>query len=543
MIRVPHNLLRCVPLVVAVLLSCQSRHDRIGMPAHFSGTIPDTLTVMSYNVENMFDMTDNGDEYPEYKPNACNWTQNTFHTKLSNIASVIAAINPQIAVLVEVENENTVRELCKACADQKCRFSYFAIGDQASGSNTRPVILSKLPVLWEKSFGMVSGAPHERPMLEAAVYCGNDTLLVFACHWPSKKNQESRRVERAEMLVQKLETLSPSQEYVVAGDFNENFDESETFRTAGLDDTHGRAGINHVLGTMLSGPNEAARYVRQSDLTAGRARGFFDPWVDVPEELRRFSEVFAGRRETPDHILLPASLFDGRGISYVNHSFCTFSWNGRLLKDGVPFRWQMRYVKHERIHVGEGFSDHLPLVLQLARGPYRPDTVDKSANAPGDAAAVPRGGFEDGPDGFLACTKKIIVERDTLLPKNGRYCLKLWGSSGTKSNACAVRARLLIPKDCGTETGVLTLCARGSGTVNFRCCATGSKQWTYFNGPAFSQARGGKYTAYDFANWKTIRLPLSSLAKEIREINFEIRTKKEYALNLWIDDAKIVCRE
>jgi Endonuclease/Exonuclease/phosphatase family len=529
-------------LFIAILFSCQSRHDRIGMPSHFSGKIPDTLTVMSYNVENMFDMTDNGGEYPEYKPNACNWTENTFRTKLSNIASVIAAINPQIAVLVEVENENTVRELCKACADQKCPFSYFAIGDQSSGSNTRPVILSKLPVLWEKSFGMASGAQHERPMLEAAVYCGNDTLLVFACHWPSKKNQESRRVERAELLAQRLEALSPAQDYVVAGDFNENFDESETFRTAGLDDTHGRTGVNHVLGTMLSGPNEMARYVRQTDLAMRQARGFFDPWVDVKEDVRRFSEVFEGRSETPDHILLPASLFDGHGISYVNNSFSTFTWNGRLLKDGVPFRWQMRYVKHERIHVGEGFSDHLPLVLRLAREPYGSDTRDKSVYGPeADAAAGGRGGFEDGVDGFIACTKKVLVERDTLLPKSGRYCLKLSGPSGTKSNACAVRARLFVPKDCGTETGVLTLCARGTGTVNFRCCAPGSKQWTYFNGPAFSQARGGKYTAYDFANWKTIRLPLSSLAKEIREINFEIRTKKECALNLWIDDAKVVC--
>ena len=28
----------------------------------------DTITVMSYNIENLFDLVDNGTEYPDYKP-------------------------------------------------------------------------------------------------------------------------------------------------------------------------------------------------------------------------------------------------------------------------------------------------------------------------------------------------------------------------------------------------------------------------------------------------------------------------------------------
>ena len=530
----------CAIIVIAVFLSCQNRPHRIGMPLHFSGRIPDTFTVMSYNVENMFDMRDNGDEYPEYKPNACNWTENTFRTKLNNIASVLATINPEIAVLVEVENENTVRELCKACADQKCPFPFFAIGDQANGSNTRPVVMSKLPVLWERSFGMVPGAPHERPMLEAAVYCGNDTLIVFACHWPSKKNPESRRIERARLMKSVIDALSPSQDFLVAGDFNENFDESETFHTAGLDDTHGETGINHVLGTMLSRPPQGAQYVLQSDLATSGAQGFFDPWNGVAED-KRFSEVFEGRHETPDHILLPASLFDGKGISYVNNSFHAFTWNGRLMRDGVPYRWQMRYVKHERVHVGDGFSDHLPVVLELARAPYWPDTLDTGAQNKEGAGAGKRGGFEDGPDGFIACTGKIRVERDTLLPKSGRYCLKLSGMA--KSNGCAARARLSIPKPCGSGASVLSLSLRGSGTINIRCGVPGSKKWTYFNGNEFSPARGGKYSEYNFAKWKSIRLPLGSLSPDATEADFEIRTKKGCELALWIDDAAVRCRE
>jgi hypothetical protein len=539
MIRSSYYFQCCLVLVVAVFLSCQNRPQRIGMPQHFSGKIPDTLTVMSYNVENLFDMTDNGGEYPEFKPNACNWTANTYTAKLTNISSVIAAVNPQVAVLVEVENEKAVLDLCKACSDHGCGFPYFAIGDPKSGSNTRPVVLSKLPVLWEKSFGIIPGAPHERPMLEAAVYCGRDTVLVFACHWPSKKNPESFRIERARLLKSRLDALADSQEYIVAGDFNENFDESETFRTAGFDDTQGKTGINHVLGTMISRPGQGARYVRPQELASiAHAQGLFDPWCAVPER-ERFSEAFEGRRETPDHMLLPASLFDGRGISYVNNSFAPFTWNGRLLKDGVPLRWQMRYANHERIHVGDGFSDHVPIVLKLVRAPYRADTA--ATDASGERGTVPQGGFEDGADGFLAATKKILVERDTLMPKSGRYCLRLTGE--TKSSGCAVRARLFIPEQCGTEAGVLSLCLRGTGTLGLRCRAPGEKKWAYFVGPAFSQARAGKYTDYNFTKWRTTRLPLSALPKDLGEIEFEIRTKKDSALDLRIDDVKVVCRE
>jgi endonuclease/exonuclease/phosphatase family metal-dependent hydrolase len=544
MIRFPPQIRFLAALVVAFLFSCQNKPQRIGMPLHFSGTIPDTLTVMSYNVENLFDMTDDGDEYPEFKPNACNWTDNTFQAKLSNIASVIAAVNPEIAVLVEVENENTVRHLCRATEVLKCRFPYFAIGDQSSGSNTRPVILSKLPILWEKNFGTVSGAlrgaSHERPMVEAAIYCGNDTLRVFACHWPSKKNQESRRVERAEMLVKELEAMTSQQDFVIAGDFNENFDESETFHTAGLDDTRGKTGINHVLGTMRSKPLENARYVRQSDLLQKRVQGFFDPWNTVAED-RRFSEVFEGRHETPDHILLPASLFDEKGLSFIDSSFRPFSWNGRLLKDGAPYRWQMRYSKQGRIHAGDGFSDHLPLVVRLAKGGYRQVSMDTGISDGAGSAPGKRGGFETGPDGFIACTKKIVVERDTLMPKSGLYCLSLSGE--TKSNCSAVRSRFTLPGECGTEKGILSFCLRGSGTFNFRCRAPGSKLWSYFVGPAFSQARAGRYTAYNFTKWRTARLPLSALPPGISEVEFEIRTKKECDMNLWVDEVKIMCRD
>ncbi len=341
------------------------------MPANFNGTIPDTITIVSYNVENLFDMVDNGDEYPEYKPNHSNWTNNTYQIKCANIASVLAQINADIAVLVEVENENALSGLRAALAERKCFYPYYALGNGAGNSSVMPAVLSKFPLLWEKTFGVAAGAwQHSRNMLETAVYLGSDTLIVLACHWPSKTHKESDRLANAKLLADTLALLPKSRDYVVAGDFNEDYDECETFHTTGLDDTKGVTGLNHVLGTASSAPGKFVVFRRKSEVASDTAIALFDPWLELPE-ARRLTTVYKGRPETPDHILLPASMFDTMGISYVDNSFTPFTWNGRLTKDGAPFRWQMRFTKNGPIHMGEGYSDHLPVLAKLCRKPYR----------------------------------------------------------------------------------------------------------------------------------------------------------------------------
>ena len=123
------NRFRIAYLVALLLLfSCQQKPHRLGMPNNFSATIPDTITIVSYNVENLFDMVDNGDEYPEYKPNRSNWTNNTYQIKCANIASVLAQVNADIAVLVEVENENALSGLLSALAEKKCPYPFYALG-------------------------------------------------------------------------------------------------------------------------------------------------------------------------------------------------------------------------------------------------------------------------------------------------------------------------------------------------------------------------------------------------------------------------------
>jgi endonuclease/exonuclease/phosphatase family metal-dependent hydrolase len=524
--------------ITLILFSCHKKADRIGMPEMFTGAIPDTITIVSYNVENLFDMVDNGNEYDEFKPGRSNWTNNTFRKKLDNIALVVGAIRPDIAVLVEIENENAAKALCDALKEKKCAFPYYALGGQTNRVSTMPVVLSRFPVISEKRLALEeTGSAHDRNMLEANIFLGSDTLTVFACHWPSKMHKESQRLANAELLARRLSEVPAGKDYIVAGDFNADYDECETFHTSDLDDTKGITGINHVLKTVTSKPLRFVVYTSKRNLISGMSPGLFDVWLDVPEP-KRFSMMFKGRPQTPDHFLLPASMFDSSGISYADHSFGAFTWNGRLFKDGAPYRWQMRYSKQGKIHVGEGFSDHLPLVVKLCRGPYRPDSLDTGVKVGNEQRSGKAGlsGFEDGVNGWMACTKQVRVVRDTVNPYAGQYCLLLAGKA--KDNACAARCRMAVPVDDG-KAGSLCMALRGRGSICIRVKRVEEKKWTYFKGETFTPAKAGKYTAYSFGPWKTISLPLSVVSGSKSELEVEIRTKKGEEIKLFLDDVRI----
>jgi hypothetical protein len=181
-------------LVLGLLLlpGCQKK----GPPTDYSAlVIPDTVTLMDYNVENMFDFTNNGSEYPEFIPGACNWTREIQQTKVANIAGVICAARPDIAVFEEIENRAAASQLQQELTKMKWPMPYVAYGDRPNPTNTIPVIFSRFPILWSQGVGMPRETRYfTRNLLECAVYLGADTLIVFACHWPSKNNPESKRL-------------------------------------------------------------------------------------------------------------------------------------------------------------------------------------------------------------------------------------------------------------------------------------------------------------------------------------------------------------
>jgi hypothetical protein len=527
-------------ILMVCFVCCQKKQKTPFDTFSFKGPFPDTISIMEYNVENLFDIIDNGTEYPEFKPNTCNWTLSTFQIKLGNIASVIAAINADIAVLVEIENENALKALLSVLREKNCPYYFFALGDKPNRTITVPVILSKFPLFEIKTYGspIMGDTALSRNLLEANVFLGKDTLKVFACHWPSKREHESKRIAAAELLKSRLMKLPRNADYIIAGDFNENYDECATFHTLGLDDSYGVTGINHILGTLRSQSGTFTDFVtKKTILDTGKLR-HFDPWLDLPEE-KRMSEIYKHQKNTLDHILLGPGLFDTSGLSYSDRSFRVFTWDGRLMYKDAPFRWQMRYEKTYKYHRGEGYSDHLPIVARLHRGPFQSETPESVASVPKkEGSSIKTIGFESGLEGWVPCAPYVSLRRDTGNTHSGLYCLKISGSLG-KQNGCAAHA--IIPCRLADDS-LLHWCSmniRGSGVLSFRIRPVKSKKWTYFNGEDFKFAKGAKYTSYEFKDWKELRLPLAFEDKIVKEIDVEIRTKKENSMELWIDDILI----
>ena len=179
-------------------------------------------------------------------------------------------------------------------------------------------------------------------------------------------------------------------------------------------------------------------YVSKQDLCMGACpKGHYDLWLDRPEN-GRWSARYRGAPQTLDHILLPAALFDSRGLSYCDNSFEAFTANGKLLRDGAPLRWQMKGYGKRRFHVGEGYSDHLPVRARLVRKGY----ACAPAATPAHKAPLPEtGGFEASFDGWLGCNSGIVLSRDTAAAFAGRASLRISGPAAVK-NGCAARAVL-----------------------------------------------------------------------------------------------------
>jgi exonuclease III len=528
--------LKNIILIFFLIFFCSKQNSEKSFKLKSDIKIPDTIVVASYNVENLFDMEYSGNEYKEYIPNKNNWNYNTYSIKLNNISDVISQINPHIAVLLEIESKQALKDLCNELKRKKTNYE-FQITSSKDNVYLTAVIISKFPPIYKETISIDSiKAKYQRDMLRADILIGGDTLSVFACHWPSKAHKESTRLINAKVLKDYILRLPPQRDIIICGDLNEDYNECEIFNTLGLNDTKGCTGLNHILGTVISKPNRPIEFLTKKHIINKTYYGFFDPWIEL-DESKRMSTVYKGMRQTLDHILLSQNLFDDKYLSYVNNSFCPFTWNGRLLKNNSPYRWEIKHTKYGFYHTGYGYSDHLPVIARFCRCPYFIDKEDTMLNnAKGE---IKTGNFETGFDGWVICSKNVHIKRDSSNSVKGKYSLFVYGK--TFQNSSFIKTILKKPK-CETENLFLSFYLKGKGTLCLRVKPKEDEKWIYFTGENFFPRKSGKYFEYDFLTWKYILIPLNEYIKTTKEIYLEIRSKKDTEFKLWVDDIKIICK-
>ncbi|WP_457594074.1 endonuclease/exonuclease/phosphatase family protein [Hydrogenimonas sp.] len=322
------------------------------------------LRIASYNVENLFDLRKSGSEYTEYIPfTGYGWNEETYRIKLQNIARVICDLHPDIIGLQEVESDRALAALQKAVKACGSDLPYRAIAD-GRGTTVKNALLSRYPILQKRE--VVPSSDRLRSVLEVLVDVQGQRLRLFVNHWKSRGGPESLRLLSARALAERLQTLNTGEEYILLGDFNSDWREWRTIKgSKRLNDTQGLTGINHILGTIRDGRSITKRTVTPPF--------HYDLWLELPPQ-RRWSHNFYGRKSALDHILLPASMFDDKGINYIDRSFRRFKPAYLFKPGGALFRWQLAKRGHGR-HKGAGYSDHLPIYAEFTTEPFRFEKV------------------------------------------------------------------------------------------------------------------------------------------------------------------------
>jgi endonuclease/exonuclease/phosphatase family metal-dependent hydrolase len=317
-----------------------------------------TIKIASYNVENLFDLRYDRTEYVEYIPNTTwQWNQHTYQKKLTNLARVIGDMHPDVIALQEIESLQALKALRSTLKFQGHYYQYYAIAN-AKQTTVKNALLSKYPITYAKEIAVTANRDF-RAILEVKLNVHGHALYLFINHWKSKAGPESMRVRSAKALRARLETIGHDQPILLLGDFNSDYQESETFiRKQKLNDTHGMTGINHTLQTQCDGyPASLATLSKHPEC-------YYNLWYELPED-DRWSHIYRKNKEALDHMIISSGLTDGKGIDYVTDSFQSFTPDYLFTKNGQSlYRWQRSrdYPKH---HTGKGYSDHLPISAQF----------------------------------------------------------------------------------------------------------------------------------------------------------------------------------
>ncbi len=198
-------------IIIGLLLSCTTYAQ---------------LTIMSYNVENLFfPETDSLNPDFEYTPTGSRrWTYTRFHYKAEQIARVIANANhPQIICLNEIEDDNCLKTLCRKMPHYPYKFIHFDSPDKRG---------IDVAILYDSTHFQLRQTHNYRvPIPETStrdiLYAQLNNLHLIACHLPSQlggaKASQFKRDSAKHLIahiVDSILRIDSLAQIIVGGDMN-----------------------------------------------------------------------------------------------------------------------------------------------------------------------------------------------------------------------------------------------------------------------------------------------------------------------------------
>ncbi len=361
----------------------------------FSGTNTiisgSTFTVMTYNLENLFDHEhDEGkldysylplsvknssevvQEYcksirSNYYRQTCftlDWNREVVLSKISQISKVIKSLGttPDILVLEEVENIKVLKMLMEiGLAGEGYREAILVEGPDVRGIDVG--IISKFPLAKKvkyhdidltPAFGEDEKVKLTRGILEATLNIRGRHITIMANHWPSQRNSDFTRVISAKTL---LKAISPIKNpVIVAGDFNTLVDDNP-----------------HSINQYLLYPESGLGFYDIEKVFFGEQNIFLNYQKNILIEVPRGTHHYRGKWSSLDRIFVlkkylnPACNYFGKCFKVLWNNYSVIKKpfmlhnesyqddSGRdIFYENVPWRFDAE--------TGEGYSDHLPVI-------------------------------------------------------------------------------------------------------------------------------------------------------------------------------------
>ena len=321
-------------------------------PLFLKGQIQ-SFTVMSYNVENLFDTEDDPEKADEgFTPEGeYHWTKSRLYKKLNNLARVIIAAGewemPGLVGLCEVENDRVLEMLLNYTPLKRGDYRY--IHHESPDPRGIDVALLYRPgffsLLAHRAVPVKDSTGNTLKTREILFVSGrlpnSDTLHVFINHWPSKYGGVAaslpRRFAAARTLRRLTDSLRAARQHhiLIMGDLNDNpFDLS----------------VKEILGAC-------------PDTNHSCPSGLFNlmaPWMRKPNTG---SHKFQGKWDIIDHIIVSESLATCRGrLCMPKAEIFAPSF---LLTPDEAYTGDRIFRTYNGMRYEGGFADHLPVRAKL----------------------------------------------------------------------------------------------------------------------------------------------------------------------------------
>ena len=184
----------------------------------------DSLIVVSYNVENLFDCQHDTlkDDYSFLPDGMHHWSYYRYYNKLDRIAQVIVNIGgwgtAAMVGLCEVENERCLKDLCYRLKRLHYKYVHYESGDERGIDVALLYDSTKVKVLNSKPLHVSLDGDATRDILFVeTIVGGQDTLYAMICHLPSKLGGAAATEWKREAAKQVIQQQVPNQDIRLHG--------------------------------------------------------------------------------------------------------------------------------------------------------------------------------------------------------------------------------------------------------------------------------------------------------------------------------------